>query len=154
MLYCGYVQTNVCSIVVMWFDLSFSHCRCYHVLMFHQQYHYSSCLLLCVIHYCSSGWCCGTLLYCEDEMWLPEVLLSDNSPQTAEATTSTSVWWYCWPVSEHWTEGECRIRPCAAVMTISDYSSYTETLFSIIGLVSVNQCHALVCGWHSRNWLL
>ena len=29
-------------------------------------------------------------------------------------------------------------------MTISDYSSYTEALFSIISLVSVNQCHALV----------
>ena len=21
-----------------------------------------------VIHYCSTGWCCGTLLYCEEEM--------------------------------------------------------------------------------------
>ena len=75
----------------------------------------SSCLLCCVIHYCSTGWCCGTLLYCEEEMWLPEVLLSDNSSQTAAATASTSVWWHCWTVSEHWTEGECCIWSCAAV---------------------------------------
>ena len=80
--------------------------------------HYSSCLLCCVIHYCSTGWCCGTLLCCEEEMWLSEVLLSDNSSQAAAATTSTSVWGHCWPVTEHWTEGECRIWSCAAV----DYS--------------------------------
>ena len=88
---------------------------CTQHFIFHQYCHYSSCLLCCVIHYCSTGWCCGTLLYCEEEMWLPEVLLSDNSPQAAATTASTSVWGHCWPVSEHWTEGECCIRSCAAV---------------------------------------
>ena len=103
---------DVCTLQPL---LSFSYCRCYHLLMFHQQCHYCSCLLLCVIHYCSPGWCCGTLLYCEEEMWLPEVLYSDNSSQAAAATTSTSVWWHCWSGSEHWAEGECRIWSCAAV---------------------------------------
>ena len=126
-------------------------------LMFHQQHYYSSYLLCCCIRHRSTGWCCGTLLYCEEEIQLSEVLFSNNSSQAAAAataSTSTSVWRHCWPVSEHWTEGECCVWPCAAVMTISDYSSYAETLFSIIGLVSVYQCHALVCGQHSRNWLL
>ena len=104
------------------FLLSFSYYRCYHVLMFHQQCHYSSCLLCCVIHYCSTGWCCGTLLYCEGEMWLSEVLLSDNSSQeAAAATASTSVWGHCWSVSEHWTDRECCIWACAAVKITSDF---------------------------------
>ena len=92
----------------------------YSCLVFQQQCHHSSYLLCSVIHYCSTGWCCGALLYCEEEMWLPEVLLSDNSSQAAEATASTSVWWHCWPVSEHSTEGECRIWPCAAVNSTED----------------------------------
>ena len=117
------IDSMVCFWVI-WFHLSFSYYRCYHVLMFHQQCHYSSCLLCSVIHYCSTGWCCGTLLYCEEEMWLPEVLLSDNSSQAAEATAaSTSVWWHCWPASEHWTEGECCIWSCAAINKVLN-SSY------------------------------
>ena len=108
-------------------------------LMFHQQCHCSSCLLCCVIHYCSTGWCCGTLLYCEEEMWLPEVLLSDNSSQAAAATASTSVWWHCGAVSEHWTEGECCIWPCAPVKITCDYELFvlaTHNFFFITGHIS------------------
>ena len=64
------------------------------MFQFHKHCHYCSCLLCSVVHTWSTGWCCGTLLYCEEEhlIWLPEVLLSDNSSQAA-ATASTSVWW-------------------------------------------------------------
>ena len=104
--------------------------RQYSCLMFqfHQHCHYSSCLLCSVIHYCSTSLCWGTLLYCEEEMWLPEVLLSDNSSQEAEATASTSVWWHCWTVSEHWIEGECRIWPCAAVNSTVDGIAIADSL--------------------------
>ena len=66
----------------------------------------------CTVSLIIDGWWCGTLLYCEEEMWSPEVLLSDNSLQGAEATASTSVWWHCWIVPEHWTEGECHLWSC------------------------------------------
>ena len=86
-------------------------------LMFYQQHYYSSCLLCCVTHPWSTGWSCGTLLHCEEEMWLSEVLFSSNGSQAAAAaaTVSTSLWGRYWPVSEHWTEGECRIWTCTAV---------------------------------------
>ena len=44
---------------------------------------------------------------------------SDNRSQAAaEATASTSVWWHCQPVSEHWNGRECCIWPCAAMKTL------------------------------------
>ena len=72
---------------------------------------YSCCLLCCFTHCWSTGWCCGALLCCEEEIQMSQVLLSDNSPQAAEATASTSVWGHCcteedWWSHSHWTEGE------------------------------------------------
>ena len=70
------------------------HCRKHLWLMFLQCCCYSSCLLCCFIHYCSTGWCCGALLCCEEEIQMSEVILSDNSPQAAEATCTASTSFY------------------------------------------------------------
>jgi len=51
---------------------------------------YSCRFLCCFTHYWSTGWCCGALLCCEEEIQMSQVLLSDNSPQAAEATAPRS----------------------------------------------------------------
>ena len=70
---------------------SFLSRRLYTRLRFDHQHCHNSCLLCCVIHPWISHWCCGALLYCEEEIRMPKDLLHDIITQGEEATVSTCV---------------------------------------------------------------
>ena len=59
--------------------------------MFNQPCYYNGYLLCCVIHHRSTGWCYDALLYCEEEIQVPQDLLHGKIPQAEEATACTSV---------------------------------------------------------------
>ena len=76
-----------------------------------------------VIHYCSTGWCCGALLKkCDCQKFYSLAIARKQQHQCIRTLLDSS---------EHWTEGECCIWPCATLKMEDDYGLYSHCKFTV-----------------------